>query len=817
MAKKSIANINPELINAARSGDVVKIRKLMAEGADVDYSPPAGTPLANAVTAGKIEAAAELIKAGADINQHSLFGTLVEEAVSRKQPRMVAFLLKSGAKPGANGGDCTPLLKATTANDLAMVKLLLEHGADINETGSVTCGEFGSPEVKEEKSGNVVFRTTHIPNPPVAQDATPLMVATRRGYEKLVKFLLEKGADPALKDREGFTALAWARKLGKDAIARLLQEHGAPALEFEEGSAEAALLAAATKGDVGRLKQLLAKGVDVNLKRGTDEDAERTALMSAAEHGRVETAQFLIQSGADVNAACGHGWLETNNKTALMYAAQNGHAGIIRLLLEHKAKVNAKDREANGGGRAALHYAAENGHAEALTVLLDAGAPVDFRTAEGTTALALACGGGHPAAVQLLLERGANPNAADKSDVTPLCHAASGGYAAVVALLLKSGANPEPKGESPLQAATTSGHDEVVKLLLSAGVKVARDKKANLTEAAMMGGIKVVRALLQAGADPNQADEEGFTPLMGAVRAGNAEVIEALLQAGANVNAVNQENDTALDLAYDNIQAGKGQAKFLELLGKGELDGETKQAIATLKRAQTDEFVELLKKHGGKRAKELGKKAPKPAPEPKEPEEAEVQEAELPNFAKRAAKGTYREAVAEMERIFGSKAIALQAEAEEGSHLKGCVSFRVASEAGQKILNEHQERLLQRGLSLVRHSQGFSTGKDQIALLPTSDWREVLMAMQTNGGNYDLMPEDVVKWLEKLEKEQPFRLTGASHDWCEGVFTEPLKNTRQLAKKMYGFCPDIVDQGVGTVAALARELSKSQKFYFWWD
>jgi ankyrin repeat protein len=60
--------------------------------------------------------------------------------------------------------------------------------------------------------------------------------------------------------------------------------------------------------------------------------------MSAAEHGRVEAAQFLIQSGADVNAACGHGWLETNNKTALMYAAQNGHAGIIRLLLEHKAK-----------------------------------------------------------------------------------------------------------------------------------------------------------------------------------------------------------------------------------------------------------------------------------------------------------------------------------------------------------------------------------------------------------------------------------------------------------------------------------------------
>jgi hypothetical protein len=79
------------------------------------------------------------------------------------------------------------------------------------------------------------------------------------------------------------------------------------------------------------------------------------------------------------------------------------------------------------------------------------------------------------------------------------------------------------------------------------------------------------------------------------------------------------------------------------------------------------------------------------------------------------------------------------------------------------------------------------------------------------------MPEDIVNWLEDLEKEQPFRLTGAAFDWCEGEFLKPIKNSRQLAKKMYEFCPDIVGQGVGSVAGLAKELNKSQKFYFWWD
>jgi ankyrin repeat protein len=540
--------------------------------------------------------------------------------------------------------------------------------------------------------------------------------------------------------------------------------------------------------------------------------------MAAAEHGQSEAAQLLIASGADVNAACGRGWLETSNKTALMYAAENGHAGVIQLLLKHKAKMNARDRGGDGsGGRMAVHYAAEGGHSEALGTLLDAGVAPDAKATDGTTALAIACCGGYLEAARLLIQRGANVNAVDKNGMSPLWGAASGGHDKVIEALLKAGAVAEPKGQNPLESASSSGHDEVVKLLIEAGAKIAASKDAMLTSAAMMGGIKVVRSLLQAGADPNQADESGFTPLMGAVRAGNAEVIEVLLKAGAAINAVNDEGETALDLAYDNIQAGKGQAKFLEFLAQGGLDDEAKKTIGTLKRARSDDFIELLKKHGAKRGKELGKRVAKPEPDREEPADAGGHEVDLPKFAERAATDNYRKAVAEMEQVFGIKAKALDTEADEDSHLVGCVSFRVASEAGGKILKEHHDRLLKRGLFLFRHDQGFSTGKDQIALLPTNDWREVLLGMQTNGANYELMPKDIVKWLENLEKEQPFRLTGAAFDWCEGDFIGPIKNSRQLAKKMYEFCPDIVDQGVGSVASLAKELNKSQKFYFWWD
>ena len=38
-----------------------------------------------------------------------------------------------------------------------------------------------------------------------------------------------------------------------------------------------------------------------------------------------------------------------------------------------------------------------------------------------------------------------------------------------------------------------------------------------------------------------------------------------------------------------------------------------------------------------------------------------------------------------------------------------------------------------------------------------------------------------------------------------------------LAAEMYAYCPDIVDQGVGTVPALAATLMVSDWWYFWWD
>jgi hypothetical protein len=38
-----------------------------------------------------------------------------------------------------------------------------------------------------------------------------------------------------------------------------------------------------------------------------------------------------------------------------------------------------------------------------------------------------------------------------------------------------------------------------------------------------------------------------------------------------------------------------------------------------------------------------------------------------------------------------------------------------------------------------------------------------------------------------------------------------------LARQFYGYCPDIVDQGTGTLSVLAATLMESDWWFFWWD
>nr|HRC87165.1 ankyrin repeat domain-containing protein [Thermoanaerobaculia bacterium] len=91
------------------------------------------------------------------------------------------------------------------------------------------------------------------------------------------------------------------------------------------GDAGAELRAAATEGNVERVRALLASGVDVNAKS----EYGATALSFACDKGRTEVVRLLLEKGAEVEVE------DTfYHSTPAVWAAYNGHAEVIRLLLE---------------------------------------------------------------------------------------------------------------------------------------------------------------------------------------------------------------------------------------------------------------------------------------------------------------------------------------------------------------------------------------------------------------------------------------------------------------------------------------------------
>ena len=295
-------------------------------------------------------------------------------------------------------------------------------------------------------------------------------------------------------------------------------------------------------------------------------------------------------------------------------------------------------------------------------------------------------------------------------------------------------------------------------------------------QAALCGHDDVVRVLLEAGAKPNLAELDGFTPLMAAARSGNPATVQLLLQAGADIHATATDGRTAIKIARQD---------------------RNQKIIALLESAAAQQPPPKPA------ARKLARAARKAARE-------EVEEFAPPDFAKAAANSGFKALVREVEALCGAKAESL-------GDIEGGYSFAVARAEADKLIADHHQRLLQQGAYFFRHHRDHRDIQDKLGLLPTQDWEDLIRAFQTNGANYDLMPADVARWLRKLCPQQPFIITGAGWDWLEGRFTGPVKNSRKLAHQMYEFCPDIVDQGIGSVKDLARALEKDGYFFYWWD
>jgi ankyrin repeat protein len=271
---------------------------------------------------------------------------------------------------------------------------------------------------------------------------------------------------------------------------------------------------AALQSDLRVLRELIGRGVDLNLAHGG-----LTPLLAATRdswHGRPEAVMMLLANGADSRSS------DADGNTALHHAARSTDPAVAALLLDAGAVVDAL----NGEGYTALGVACAANNWRLARYLIEHGAKAD--PANGQPALLAAVSGDDdPAGVQLLLRHKARVDARGLEQRTALMQACATGNVDVVGALLEAGADRnahDAHGITPLLDAARHAHDEVVARLALTRPDVAAcdEQQRNALILACRAGAspELLRQLLAMGVDAEQRDSEGRRALDYALESG---------------------------------------------------------------------------------------------------------------------------------------------------------------------------------------------------------------------------------------------------------------------------------------------------------
>jgi hypothetical protein len=151
-------------------------------------------------------------------------------------------------------------------------------------------------------------------------------------------------------------------------------------------------------------------------------------------------------------------------------------------------------------------------------------------------------------------------------------------------------------------------------------------------------------------------------------------------------------------------------------------------------------------------------------------------------------------------------------------HLAGLV-FDEKPERTDLLLDNLQSKLRLKGYTIfvLDENFGISGELDVMAILKTTDKYEILSQIKTDGINYDIDNDSLISLIKVFDAKYSLSLVGASGDWCEFKIEKEPTDWLELANETYAICPDIVDQGTGSVEALAEEMKNTRRLYLWWD
>ncbi|CAF1612842.1 unnamed protein product, partial [Didymodactylos carnosus] len=206
------------------------------------------TPLYTATEEGHFEVVELLVRNGADINL-SPQGTVAKELrIENQTPLLIAcmknfeniikFLIENGANVNVTSDrGSSPFLAICQHNNVDLATLLIKHGArydveaynlyDGKINGLIVAAESGSFDILKLLVENGLDVNYKIEGKGETAGRTPLFCACAKGYQNIVQYLIQKGADVNGTEKSGLSCLHIASAMDHGETVRILCENGA--------------------------------------------------------------------------------------------------------------------------------------------------------------------------------------------------------------------------------------------------------------------------------------------------------------------------------------------------------------------------------------------------------------------------------------------------------------------------------------------------------------------------------------------------------------------------------------------------------------
>ncbi|KAK6518427.1 hypothetical protein TWF506_005582 [Arthrobotrys conoides] len=500
-----------------------------------------------------------LLKSGTKIIQaEKRDSTPLHQAVIHRRVENARLILKEAQRrvcltdilEASVGFNQKPLWWAAAAGSIEIVELLVKYGADI----STSNGAFQNAMHAAASSGHS-HMILYLASVGLGVDdcdndwRQPLQLAVRGSHYEAVKTLIELGALVTAKDNKGWSSLAEAAALVADNVklVKFLLDNGAD-IESRDLDGTSVLNRAVKVGNTEIVKELVSRGA----KTDSQNNVGQNILHECARHGRHEILKFLIDAGAAPKVDT----LDRSIGMSPLYlAVEQGHPEIVSALIKYGADVNLETAE---GLWTPLHESVKKGYMEITEMLLTAGADPNAASDDGITCFHCCWRTGSTSLASLLLSHGADINAKRKDQFTALHYASFEGRREFAEFLVTNGANMEDEtreGYSPLQLTMMRNHSGIAEMLIKNGADVNhRDRKSwtPLHRAASMGHTHITEMLVAVkGIDLEARNDQFTTAVNEAVKNSRHEVIGILAKAGANLETTS--NDSTWPLIFESL------------------------------------------------------------------------------------------------------------------------------------------------------------------------------------------------------------------------------------------------------------------------